>query len=1333
MSRKDVPFGIPEDSPIWDEFFKKGAGTNASGLVPPSEGGTGISSYAQGDMLYASASDTLAKLNIGTAGKILRSNGSTPAWSTFSIPDTISAGGLYYGSSSNVVSVLSIGTDGQVLSTNGTSVLWDVVDLIEIAEASGSTATTLLHFDGVDGSTTITDDGTSPATWVSSGAGCEIDTTQSKFGGASLLFDNSGELFENTTNFSNLNHAGGWTIDFWWRAVTLTEKDIGLLFVDDTGSFGTLTLDFYGIGAGSAGQLYLSLDSNGSGPGYDIVDNTVGLKNNFTPDTWYHIAIARDVSAGKYYVYVDGVKDIEVTSATSIGTTQYALPLYYSIGVGDDTRWLEEFRISSECLYPGGATFTPPTTAASTSLYPLLASSVTGNVSPVADSGLSYNPTDGALTATEFIGALTGNADTATILQTARTIGGVSFNGSANIVPTTIVVADTTDSTCFVGLFESATGNLLPKTDAGLLYDATTGTLTATIFSGSSSTVSVADTTDSTCFLALFESATGNLAAKTDAGILYNASAGLLSLPTNGSAAGIAIGSTPIQWYYDSGTGWSRIVANGGAAYGVTSASFGWTNSGDPSTANLVLFSSFGPTVYISGATPTISFQDVTHSAYTQLAGNSSTQDIEFSDGIYVATTIQLGHATDTTISRVSAGVIAVEGSNVLLASGIGSVTQAYDAGLADIAGLAVTDSNIIVGNGTNWVAESGATARASLGLTIGTHVQAYSANLDEYAAVNPTTAGLALLDDATAADQLVTLGLTATAAEINILDGATLTVTELNYVDGVTSAIQTQIDGKQPLDADLTAIAALTTTAYGRGLLELADETALEALLDTLPNLTSVQGLTVTLADAGADAILGWDDSAGAYENLTASEVLDIIKTVDGAGSGLDADLLDGNSSAFFATATGLSDHLADPTDAHDASAISFSATGNIVATDVQAAIAELDTEKQPLDADLTAIAALTTTAYGRGLLELADETALEATLDTLPNLVSVQGLTVTLADAGADALLGWDDSASAYENLTKAEAQAVLGLLSTTVDNTLPRFDSTAGNMQSSGVTISDGDIVTALGFVADDQLLVSTGTSVTYNGTVIPAFQVNGDSANAASLGFSRWSVGAGAPFFIGAKSRGGGTVGVHGAVIDGEDLFVIIAEGSDGSGFFRAARVLFEAEGTISAGVVPGRVTIQTANSSGTMTDAFRIDSSQFLYHYANFVSETAYSRVAFKHVSQTLASVSGATVTATSIIPARANLVGVNTKVTVSLGTGGGTTGYQVGDGVDADRWGNITGTSTNTDTDGNNATADPGGGWSTAARNVVITANGGNFNGTGSIRVDVFYTITEAD
>ena len=58
------------------------------------------------------------------------------------------------------------------------------------------------------------------------------------------------------------------------------------------------------------------------------------------------------------------------------------------------------------------------------------------------------------------------------------------YGGGGGGTPTDITVADSTDTTCFPALFESATGDLAPKTDAGITYNAGTGVLTATGFAG---------------------------------------------------------------------------------------------------------------------------------------------------------------------------------------------------------------------------------------------------------------------------------------------------------------------------------------------------------------------------------------------------------------------------------------------------------------------------------------------------------------------------------------------------------------------------------------------------------------------------------------------------------------------------------------------------------------------------------------------------------------------------------------------------------------------------------------------------------------------------------
>ena len=80
-------------------------------------------------------------------------------------------------------------------------------------------------------------------------------------------------------------------------------------------------------------------------------------------------------------------------------------------------------------------------------------------------------------------------------------------------------------------------------------------------------------------------------------------------------------------------------------------------------------------------------------------------------------------------IVATGAGAFAYESgatARTSLGVAIGSDVQAFHANLADISSISQADGAFIVSDGTDFVAESGATARASLGLTIGTQVLAY-------------------------------------------------------------------------------------------------------------------------------------------------------------------------------------------------------------------------------------------------------------------------------------------------------------------------------------------------------------------------------------------------------------------------------------------------------------------------------------------------------------------------------------------------------------------------------------------------------------------------------
>lgn len=238
----------------------------------------------------------------------------------------------------------------------------------------------------------------------------------------------------------------------------------------------------------------------------------------------------------------------------------------------------------------------------------------------------------------------------------------------------------------------------------------------------------------------------------------------------------------------------------------------------------------------------------------------------------------------DALLVKASTTVQAASGGNIDISAGSGGA----DGGTVTISAGSSTGSSF----GGSIMLEPGSGSSGDGGVSIVDPTSSVLANIDTSSLATtdktftlPNATGTFVLNDNTATLTNKTL----TSPKINEDVAITATATEINYTDGVTSAIQTQLNGKQPLDADLTTLATAFTTASASGAasLALAEDTDNGSNTVSISAPASVaSNKTITLPDvAGTMAIVPGSDTQVVFNDggaLGTDSQLTYNKTTD-------------------------------------------------------------------------------------------------------------------------------------------------------------------------------------------------------------------------------------------------------------------------------------------------------------------------------------------------------------------------------------------------------------------------------------------------------------------
>jgi hypothetical protein len=205
----------------------------------------------------------------------------------------------------------------------------------QILEEADSGTVLLLHMNGEDGSQTFTDSSQSVHT-VTAHSTAQIDTDQSKLGGASGLFDEAVDSYLTVPDHADFDFSADntFTIETWIRVnegTTPNSCDVGYIFEQKTDDDNLAHIIVQSDGHIEFVVINATNTQTLSTPALAV-----------TPETWHHVRVVGDGT--NYYIFIDGT--IRDQAAITQSMQDFTGLIYIGKGTSGYDGWMDEFRIS---------------------------------------------------------------------------------------------------------------------------------------------------------------------------------------------------------------------------------------------------------------------------------------------------------------------------------------------------------------------------------------------------------------------------------------------------------------------------------------------------------------------------------------------------------------------------------------------------------------------------------------------------------------------------------------------------------------------------------------------------------------------------------------------------------------------------------------------------------------------------------------------------------------------------------------------------------------------------------------------------------------------------